>query len=230
MAKTTILQTISLPRGKVVGLTLVNNKVRIGISTKNKISHGEIDVKGRYRTIGYISSPPAKPTGLAWDGQKLYIADRLEGNILATDHEIKKIKLILSLKKLKPDKIPLVFLIPNSEITDITWGKGFLWFTCKAGYSSSFYSLDLRKKRIIHHFRTRGPEPEGISFDSQEKYLWTLDASNREISQFMPNGKWTGRSLAVQLDKPTGLTIEGDTFWVFDLKTMKLYQMKEEGS
>lgn len=231
MAKTTILQTFSLPRRNVVGLALVNNKVWVGSSTRNKIYHGEIDERGRYSAIGKITSQVAKPTGLAWDGKKLYVADRTEGKIFTADREMQKMKLVLSLKRLRPDKIPLVFLIPTSEITDITWGRGHLWFTCKAGYSSSFYCLDIGNKKVVHQFKARGPEPEGISFDSQEKHIWTLDASNRELSQFTPEGKWTGQSLPTPLDKPMGLTIDDkDTFWITDLKTMKLCQLKEEGS
>lgn len=228
MTKTVILQTISLPRRRITGLTVINNKVWVSGTGRNKIYHGEIE-RGRYKATGDITSHVRNPTGLAWDGKKLYVADRKEKTIFTIEQDWQKMEQVLSLKEFKPDKIPLVFLIPSSEIADITWGKGLLWFTCKAGYSSSFYAVDVGKKKVVHRFNTRGPEPQGISFDSQEKYLWVLDSRNRELSQFTLDGKWTGRKLLTSIEVPVGLTIDkSNTFWTSDPKTGKLYQLKEK--
>lgn len=229
MNKLVVIKTVPITQKRVVGHTLKNEKILILSYSKKRLYHGEIEASGEYIAISDTISQNENPTGLTWDGKNLYLADRIEKKIFSIDIKMKKLELVLSLKEFEPDKIPLVFLTPHSEITDISWGEGLLWFTCMAGYSSSFYGVDISNNKIICHFRTRGPEPEGISFDSQKKHLWILDASNRELSQFLPNGKWTGRKLQVPLEKPIGLTIDdNDIFWITDLKSNELYSLKEE--
>jgi sugar lactone lactonase YvrE len=229
MPNTVMLQRISPPFSKVFGLALVNGKVWVAAAGRNRIRDGEIGPRGEYQAKADIVSKVKNPAGLAWDGKKLYFADRFNKTIFRTTSSGEETELVLSLKELKSLDKPLVFLIESSEVTSLTWGKGLLWFACKAGYSSSFYAIDLSRKKIVRHFRAQGPEPEGISFDKQEEFIWTLDARNEDLIKFTAEGQWTGVTLPAHVENPTGLTLdEKDNFWTYDQKAGKLCQIKQE--
>jgi hypothetical protein len=229
MPKTVMLQKISLPYSKVFGLALVNGKVLVASAGKKRICNGEIGPRGKYQAKAAILSQVKNPAGLAWDGSKLYVADRFNKTIFRTTSTGEEMELVLSLKELKPLDKPLVFLVEPSEVTSLAWGKGLLWFACKAGYSSSFYAIDLSRKRIVHHFRAQGPEPEGISFDKREEFIWTLDARDGDLIKFTAEGKWTGETLPSRVNNPTGLILdEKDNFWTFDRRVRKLCQVMQE--
>ena len=230
MGKTIILQSFLSPDDGMEGLAWVRGEIWTTSSKEQRISRGKLGALGRYEMTSHIPSPVENPGGLAWDGRQFYVADRIKKVVLRVDPETGQATPALSLLDLKHDGHPLVFLSEGSVVTDIAWGQGHLWLSCKAGYSSSIYGIDVKAGKIMRHFKARGPEPEGVSFDAGEEYIWTVDARNREFSQFTPNGKWTEQTLSSPVARPSGLALDDqDSFWTLDRETRKVCQIKREG-
>jgi len=229
MTKTVIGKSFLSPEEGLGGLAWVRGEIWTASAKNMQIFRLKPKVAGKYLVAGRIPSPSKNIAGLAWDGQQFYVADRLEKVILRVKPDTGQAFPALDLQKLDPAGMPLVFRVKGSEVTDIAWGKGLLWVTCMAGYSSSVYAIDVQTQRVVRHFRDRGPQPEGISFDHREEYFWTLDASNREFSQFTPQGEWTEEELPSPIARPTTLALDDqDTFWTVDRNTKQVVQVLRE--
>lgn len=232
MSKVTILQTINLPKKDFLGLALVNGKVWFAGVDKGNIHHGEIVSYGKFENRGETVSKARNLGGLAWDGIQFYTVDQTAKQILRTTPKREDLELVLSLRELKPSlSMPLVFLSDSVTLTGMSWGKGLLWFGCKAGYSSAFYAIDINRKQVAFRFGSRGTEPDGISFDKAEQFLWTLDSRKRELSKYTGDNQFAGETLSVPVESPTGLIIDDkNTFWTADRKNGKLFQIEREAN
>ena len=123
----------------------------------------------------------------------------------------------------------MIFLADDAEITDLAWGRGLLWLACKAGYSSALYALDAQAGAVTLCVPARGPEPTGIAFDAQEEHFWTVDARNREFSQFTLQGAWTRLAIPTPIQQPMRLALDDNgRFWTVDGETNRVYQIAGE--
>ena len=228
MSQARILQSFQPPEESLQGVVWVRGEVWVASTRAEQIYRQE--AVGAYATLGHVSSPVKNPGGLAWGDEKIFVADRFDKVIYRVDPESGLATLVLNLSELQYGDAPALFQVKASEVTDIAWGHGHLWATCQAGYSSSVYRIDLDAKAVAQHFWARGPKPAGVSFDVRDEFLWTVDASNQEFSQFTPQGEWTEATMPSPVTKPSGLALDDqDAFWTSDRETGQVYQIKREG-
>jgi streptogramin lyase len=179
--------------------------------------------------LKYVTSPAKSPVGLAWDGNNFLVADRFDKVIFKVNPESGLAAPVLTLSEVKYGDAPEVFQTRGSQVTDIAWGHGHVWVVVQAGYSSSAFEIDLKTGKVVGHFWVRGPRPEGIDLDVAARSVWTVDASNREFSQFTPSGEWTELVVASPLAEPRGLTLDDqESFWTSDQDTGQLCQIRWE--
>jgi hypothetical protein len=68
-----------------------------------------------------------------------------------------------------------------------------------------------------------------VSLDVREEFVWTVDARNREFSQFTPRGEWTELAVTSPIARPAGLSLDDDeAFWTSDRETRQVYQITRE--
>lgn len=229
MAKTRILQSFRPPREALQGLAWVRGEIWVASGKARRIYQQRAKEPGVYETYSHVSSPVKNPGGLAWTGKDFLIADRFDKVIFKVNPESGLATPVLTLSELEYGDAPAIFQVKASQVTDVAWGHEHLWVTCQAGYSSSVYRIDLEARAVVQHFRARGPKPEGVSFDIRDEFLWTVDASNQEFSQFTPKGEWTETAVPSPVATPSGLALDDqDAFWTSDQETGQVYQIKRE--
>jgi sugar lactone lactonase YvrE len=229
MAETRILQSFRPPEESLQGLAWVQGKIWVTGVKANRIFGQEERAAGVYDTVADLASPVKNPGGLAWDGQAFLVADRYDKAVYRVDPDSGVAEPVLNLAELKYGGAPEIFRAEASQVTDITWGREHLWVACQAGYSSSVFRIDVQAGEVVQHFWARGPKPEGITFDAEGAYLWTVDASNREFSQFTPDGEWTEETAPSPIDRPCGLAMDDQgAFWTSDEESGLVYQIERE--
>lgn len=224
MKKPVIIQSFPQPLTSLQRLAWVKGEIWLAGGPSKQLIKGVQDLVGDFQITKKLKIPFTNPGGMAWDGKKIIIADRINKVVHLLNPATGNTESVISLSELKFKDGPEMFRVKGTEVTDITWALGHLWATCKAGYSSAIYEIDLKAGKIVKHNKSRGPDPEGISFDSSETYYWTVDSRNLEFSQFTPDGVWTEVAFPSPVKKPQGLGIDDrDTFWTLDLDTKKVY-------
>ncbi len=229
MVKARILQSYHPTEDNLHGLAWVHGKIWTSgnLDSSNRF-HASKAHEDMHQNLQRINSPVAHPGGMTWDGQDFLVADRLQKQIYRINPNNNETTPLLLLTDLKQGDIGIL-QAPASQIADIAWGQGDLWVACQAGYSSSIFRIDPKKQAVVQRFWTRGPKPEGISFDQIEEYLWTIDARNKEFSQFTPKGEWTENSFSSPVEQPAGLALDPDyAFWTLDCDLKKVVQIKME--
>jgi streptogramin lyase len=227
MEEMRILKSFRPPEKSLQGLVWVRGRVWVASAKVGRLFEETAVNESTYETGRSLTSPVKTPGGMAWDGERLLVADRLVKVIFKVNPESGTATQALDLSDLQFGRMPAVLRAANSQVSDIAWGLGHLWVTCVAGYSSSVYRIDLETRAVVQHFRARGPKPEGVSFDIRGEFLWTVDARNQEFSQFTPKGEWTDTTVPSPLEKPSGLALDDqDAFWTFDQETGQVYQIK----
>jgi hypothetical protein len=212
------------------GLAWLKGEIWVASAKAGRIYQQGAIAEGVSETYSYVSSPVKNPGGLTWTGKAFLVADRLDKVIFQVDPETGLANLVLTLSEIEYGNAPAIFRVKASQVTDVAWGREHLWVTCQAGYSSAVYRIDLEAKAVVQHFRARGPKPEGLSFDIRDEFLWTVDASNQEFSQFTPKGEWTETAEPSPVEKPNGLALDDqDAFWTSDQETGQVYQITREG-
>ena len=229
MLKTRILQSFRPPEEALQGLVWLKGEIWVAGAKAGRIYQQGAIAEGVSETYGHVPSPVKNPGGLAYDGKDFLVADRYDKVVFKVNPESGLATPVLTLSEVKYGDAPEIFQAKASQVTDLAYGMGDLWMTCQAGYSSSVYRIDLKAGAVVQHFWARGPKPEGISFDVRDEFLWTVDASNQEFSQFTPKGEWTEMAVASPVTKPNGLALDDqDAFWTSDQETGQVYQIKRE--
>ncbi len=230
MEQARILQSFRPPQESFQGLAWVKGTIWVASARAGRLFEQTAVAVGAYETHRDLASPVQNPGGMAWDGEKFLVADRLAKVVFRVHPDTGVAEPVLDLLELRQGEGPEVFRAPSSQVSDLAWGHGHLWVACQAGYSSSVYRIDIDAKQVIQHFWAPGPKPVGLSFDSQEEFLWTADASNREFREFTSQGEWTEAQVASPVARPYGLALDDeDSFWTSDEETGQICQIKREG-
>jgi hypothetical protein len=224
-----LVQSFPQYKGNLDGLLWLNGVIWTVSGKSSRMISQREKAGGELDLIEEIGCVLKNPGGLAWDGSRFLVLEKVEKAIYTIDSRSKQLKMFLDLLKTKPSAATQILKAASSTVPDIAFHDGNIWITCQAGYSSSVCCFDGQSKKLVKKFFTRGPKPAGISFETTGRLAWVLDASNKELSQFDPSGKWTGNVLKVPLEKPAGLTIDDQgMFWMADLSTKKICQLRKE--
>ncbi len=163
--------------------------------------------------------PGLFPTGLAFDGENLWLADRQAKKIYCINPSNGKV--IRSIQT------------PAYWPTGLAWDGENLWAADVKGglplsenYTGLIYKLDRETGTILHTVPAPGNKPRGLAWDG--KYLWCADNGSDEIIQFSPEDGTTIRSFKSPSTDPRGLTFDGTYLWVSDRLKDEIYMVDPE--
>lgn len=183
------------------------------VINKNKVYAHTGDVLHSFKAPGNF------PTGITYDGENLWVADR-------------QTKLIYCVN---PDNGKVIRSIPTPAYwpTGLCWDGKFLWAADVKGglplsenYTGLIYKLDPENGDILHTVYAPGNRPRGLAFDG--KYLWCTDNGSDEIIQFSPEDGTTIKSFRSPSTDPRGLTFDGEYLWVSDRLRDEIYMVDTE--
>lgn len=107
-----------------------------------------------------VSVAPAHPTGIAWNGENLFVITWTRG-LGGTKFNMLKMD----------DKFNIISSTPIKNIAEpahLAWDGKNLWVSC--WYSRRVYKLDADDFKILGYFRSPVKKTTGIAWDG--KYLW----------------------------------------------------------
>jgi transglutaminase-like putative cysteine protease len=152
-------------------------------------------------------TPGSCPTGLAFDGKSLWLADR------KTD----------SLYRISPadGTIESVMPAPGYQVEGLAWDGKCLWV------------LDVEEK-MIHKFNPQtgiseksipapSESPQGLAWDGE--YLWVGDFGTDSLYQIATDDGTTIIGIPAPAGEPRGLTFDGKYLWVADRGTDMIYMV-----
>ena len=167
-----------------------------------------------------FTSPSPNPRGLTWDGTHLWSTDNDSFRIIELNSETGEITA----------SIDAHFIPYNPEafypIDGLTWDGEFLYACFEAGLSSQIVRIDVNYDSVKYFSFTAG-FPRGLAFDSIS--IWCCEDSWGHslgfVYQYDING-WRLNRFITPGYNPTGITYDGEYFWLSDSNTDSLYQIQ----
>jgi len=163
--------------------------------------------------------PSAFPTGLTFDGDHLWLADRKTDKIYCLNKETGDVVRVID----APAYWPM----------GLTWDGESLWNADVKGgvplaenYAGVIYSIDPEDGTILKTVPAPAKSPRGLAWDG--KYLWCTDNASDEIIQFDPDDGTTIKSFKSPAKDPQGLTFDGKYLWVSDRMKNEIYMVDPE--
>lgn len=173
---------------------------------------------------------PAASGGMAWDGERLLVADAGSRTVARVDPVSGGTEPLLDVKALDFAGFPAALGADNAAIADIAWSQGSLWIACLAGYSSSVYQIDPQRRAVLRHWWSPGPKPVGLDVAPAMQLPVLIEARSRQLRSLQVRGDWSALGLPAAIGRPQGLTLDGpDRFWTRDLGSGDLCRVAIEG-
>jgi hypothetical protein len=147
------------------------------------------------------------PTGLAWDGDRLWLADRDCSMLYAIDPSSGAVM----------DSIEC----PAFSPLGIAYGEGCLWIS--GYYEKGIYKLDVTTRKVVDMISAPGDLTTGLAWDNG--YLWASDASAREIVKLDPLDGARMKTIKAPSRYSNGLAFDGEYLWVSDRLADKIYSV-----
>lgn len=180
-----VLTAIKSNQGEIVALAVNSEKLSIleGYNPKE------------LKTSKSIKRTIENPGGVCKDKNDYFIIDSKQKLLfrMAEGGRIMRPELLLGAKG--SDVAISLINSPGSVVSDLHIIEGKLWFVCRAGYSSSVCSFDLKseKEEVIitfnNIFPTKGSRPNGILFDEKEKTVMVIDTLKNMLVRYSPEGE-----------------------------------------
>jgi streptogramin lyase len=160
--------------------------------------------------VRQFPTPGRCPTGLTFDGESLWLADRRSDLIYRIDpndgHVIESLT------------------APGYQVEGLTTEGGFLW-ALDAEQKMAF-KLN-RKTRITEHSITvHCDSPQGLAFDGE--HLWVADIKQDLLHQISTEDGTTITEIPSPSGDPHGLTFDGKYLWVSDRSDDMIYMVRPE--
>ncbi len=159
------------------------------------------------RVVGSFPGPYEHPSGLAFDGQDLWVADLAADRIYRIDRST--------------GQVLGSFPSPGGAPTGLAWDGTHLW--CSDNELDAIFKLDPADGRILDTLRISTTAPRGLTF--KDGKLYYQDSGARKIFCWDPDsGKFVD-----EFTSPSGynrgLTWDGRYFWSVDRKLNEFYQI-----
>ncbi len=148
------------------------------------------------------------PTGLAWDGRHLWLADRDAGYIYAIDTSTGA----------WVDSVVCPAFFP----TGLAYGDGCLWVADY--YEDVIYQLDLRTRRVVNNLSAPSSQALGLAW--QDGFLWAIDAAKDELVKLSIDDGTPISSIKAPRTVSNGLAWDGTYLWVSDRYRNRIYMVE----
>jgi transglutaminase-like putative cysteine protease len=152
-----------------------------------------------------FASPARTPTGLAFDGKSLWVADRRTATIYEVDPRDGAVR----------SQLPA----PGWQPEGLAWDGKALW-AADAG-DRKLYRVDPRRRLVLQALDSPGKSPRGLAWDG--KSLWVADDQRHEIIAVSPVDGTELRTFKVPLEDVRGLAFDGRYLWVGDRVLDRIY-------
>jgi hypothetical protein len=147
------------------------------------------------------------PTGLAWDGRYLWLADRDCSMLYGIDPASGAVM----------DSVEC----PAFSPLGLGYGGGCLWIS--GYYEKGIYKLDMTTRKVVDVISAPSDLTTGLAWDGG--YLWASDASAREIVKLDPLDGTTMKTIKAPSRYSNGLAFDGEYLWVSDRRADKIYSV-----
>ena len=163
-----------------------------------------------------FATPGQFPTGLAFDGKTLWLADRKAQTLFSID----------------PATGHVISEIPSPAYwpTGLAWDGKNLWCADVKGglplsenYQGKVYQLSAKDGRVLKVINAPTARPRDLAWDG--KYLWCVDEKADKIIQFSPDDGTTIKTLRSPANDPRGLAFDGRYLWVSDRILDEVYMV-----
>lgn len=146
-----------------------------------------------------LTSPTPDPTGLAWDGEHLWLADAEGAKIYKLDPQ--------------SGEVLSSFDAPGEFPVGLAWGTGVLWVAELR--NARIYRLDPQTGQVLAGIDApQSLDLTGLAWDGVN--LWLGDAENAQIHKIDPQTGQVVDSLEAPGDFPEGLAWDGSSLWNVD--------------
>jgi transglutaminase-like putative cysteine protease/sugar lactone lactonase YvrE len=166
-----------------------------------------------------FETPGQFPTGLAFDGKHIWLADRKAQLLFGID----------------PENGRVVAEIPSPAYwpTGLAWDGDHLWCSDVKGglplsenYDGLIYKISPENGDVLKVIQAPSGRPRDLAWDG--KYLWCVDDQADMIIQFSPDDGTTIKSLPSPAGDPRGLAFDGRYLWVSDRMMDEVYMVDPE--
>ena len=157
-----------------------------------------------------FNTPGSCPTGLTFDGNYLWLADRKTDLIYQIDITNGKV----CHKIPSPGYWPMGLAFDGKYLWNVDWEE------------KKIYKLSTKEGTIIQAIDSPTPSPRGLTWDGT--YLWLSDDKTGQISQISADDGTTIISHKSPAGKPYGMTFDGKYLWVSNRFTDELYMVTPE--
>ncbi|MCP4581424.1 MAG: transglutaminase [candidate division Zixibacteria bacterium] len=162
------------------------------------------DIENRYAT------PHSCPTGMASDGEYLYLADCKSDMIYQID----------------PEKGAIIseFDAPGFRPQGLAYDGEFLWLV--DAEEEVILQIDPKTKVNVKSLWCPAERPAGLAWDG--KYLWLADSRADLLRQVSTEDGTTIKKWKSPSKNPTGLAFDGTYLWVADRRDDRIYMVWPE--
>ena len=164
----------------------------------------EFDTQGNY------------PTGICFDGENIWQADRETDKIYCIDPNTGT--LIRSIES--PAYWPM----------GLAWDGEYLWNADYRGRTDKsedrdgmIFKIDPKDGTILKTLQAPSSSPKGLTYDGT--YLWLVDDRTDKVIQFNPEDGTTISSFKSPAKDPKGITYDGKYLWISDRGTDEIYMV-----
>jgi transglutaminase-like putative cysteine protease/streptogramin lyase len=150
-------------------------------------------------------TPGAQPTGLAFDGKNLWLADAQTDRIYRIDPH--------------NGKVLSSFESPGYHPEGLAWDGTHLWHV--DGMERYLYRIDPSSGRAVKVLESNSPFPRGLAWDGH--YLWMVDHKSDALLKLSPMDGMMVQTFPSPSAEPTGLAFDGTFLWIADRGADRIY-------
>jgi len=152
-----------------------------------------------------IKTPGPRPTGLAFDGRNLWLADEFTDKIYKIDPAT--------------GGVLLSFDSPGHHPEGLAFDGHFLWHIDSG--EKLMYKLDPETGKALIILESNSPNPRDLAWDGE--YLWIADFRSDTLLKVSTVDGMMVETLAAPAGETTGVTFDGKYLWVADRTADRIY-------
>ncbi len=156
------------------------------------------------KVIKAVQTPYACPTGLAFDGSHLWIADHMADRLSCLDLNGKTVREIPS---------------PGFWPMGLAWDGKYLWNVDSR--QKKIFKVDPDDGSVLRSIDSPTESPEGLAWDGHT--LWVSDARAKKIMKIDLSDGTDVQTITAPAASPQGMTFDGTYLWCADRMTDEIY-------
>ncbi len=158
-----------------------------------------------------IPAPGPRPTGLAFDGSQLWLADAGTDKLYRIDP--------------RSGRVTATFETPGYHPEGLAWDGSHLWHV-DAG-ERLLYRIDPATGRAVAVLESNAANPRDLAWDG--RHLWMIDHKSDAILRVSPVDGMMIQTFPSPAAEPAGITFDGKYLWIADRGSDRIYLVDPAG-